>query len=75
MRQMWYKAASKKILAVLTGLSLLFTSLGLPANTTLAEADAVTAVPEQPEIKNINLNTRQEDGSYVIDGILSLIHI
>ena len=69
MRQMWYKAASKKILAVLTGLSLLFTSLGLPANTSLAEADAVTAVPEQTEIKNINLNTRQEDGSYVIAGI------
>ncbi len=52
MRQMWYKTASKNDAAVLTGLSLLFTSLGLPANNTLwQKRDAVTAVPEQPEIK------------------------
>lgn len=63
------KQNATKILAILAGVSLLFTSPGLPAQTIQVKADTVTVTPESPEIRSINLNLVQEDGSYTIAGI------
>lgn len=61
----------RKSLAVITSLALLFAGIYQPVNKASANAESVTltAPASAPETKNINLNVKQGDGSYVIAGI------
>lgn len=58
-----------KLLAVLTGFSLLAAIPGPPAYTVSAKAAPVSSGSPSPELRNINLNVIQEDGSYATAGI------
>lgn len=64
----------RKSLAVITSLALLFAGIYQPVQmenkvSANAESVALTVPASAPETKNINLNVKQGDGSYVIAGI------
>lgn len=63
------KRQGRRTVTVLTVISLLFTSHGLPFKTVYVKADSATGISGIAEEKNINLNVKQEDGSFAIAGI------
>lgn len=65
----------KKMLAVITAMSLVISGVSLPGNEISVKAGDIRVASGTPEVRTINLNVKQSDGSYAIAGVSDPVEV